>query len=61
MFLKVSIRLFKFEWDFICIFKADEAYHIGPSPAVESYLRMEKIINVAKMSGAQVNEYQKEL
>jgi len=32
---------------------ADEAYHIGPSPAVESYLRMEKIVNVAKMSGAQ--------
>lgn len=32
---------------------ADEAYHIGPSPAVDSYLRMEKIINVAKLSGAQ--------
>jgi len=32
---------------------ADEAFHIGPSPAVDSYLRMEKIINVAKMSGAQ--------
>eukprot|EP00111_Clytia_hemisphaerica_P022224 TCONS_00065293-protein len=32
---------------------ADEAFHIGPSPAVDSYLRMEKIINVAKKSGAQ--------
>jgi acetyl-CoA carboxylase biotin carboxylase subunit len=31
---------------------ADEAYHIGPSPSVESYLVMEKIIDVAKKSGA---------
>jgi len=32
---------------------ADEAFHIGASPATESYLVMEKIINVAKKSGAQ--------
>ncbi len=29
---------------------ADEAYHIGPSPSSESYLVMEKIIEVAKKS-----------
>ncbi len=27
---------------------ADEAYHIGPSPSAESYLNMEKILEVAK-------------
>jgi acetyl-CoA carboxylase, biotin carboxylase subunit len=31
---------------------ADEAYLIGPSPSAESYLKMEKIIEVAKQSGA---------
>ncbi|HXT69572.1 MAG TPA: acetyl-CoA carboxylase biotin carboxylase subunit [Vicinamibacterales bacterium] len=31
---------------------ADEAYFIGPSPASESYLRIDKIIDVAKKSGA---------
>ena len=31
---------------------ADEAYHIGPSPSVQSYLNIEKIIEVAKKSGA---------
>lgn len=30
---------------------ADEAYPIGPAPANESYLRVEKIIDVAKKSG----------
>ncbi|XP_059171724.1 methylcrotonoyl-CoA carboxylase subunit alpha, mitochondrial-like [Physella acuta] len=32
---------------------ADEAYHIGPPAASESYLRQDKILNVAKLSGAQ--------
>ncbi len=32
---------------------ATEAYHIGPSPSNESYLQMEKIIAVAKKSGAE--------
>src|SRR5436190_5251835 len=32
---------------------ADEAVHIGPSPAVESYLRGEKIIAAAKATKAQ--------
>jgi len=33
--------------------KSDEAYHIGPPPASESYLRMDKILDVAKRSGAE--------
>jgi acetyl-CoA carboxylase, biotin carboxylase subunit len=32
---------------------ADEAYHIGPPPSKESYLVIEKIIEVAKKSGAE--------
>ncbi len=32
--------------------KADEAYHIGPALASESYLNIPKIIDVAKKSGA---------
>ena len=32
---------------------ADEAFHIGPAPSSESYLRAEKIIEIAKKSGAQ--------
>ena len=32
---------------------ATEAYHIGPSAARDSYLRMDKIIEVAKLSGAE--------
>ncbi len=32
---------------------ADEAYHIGPAPASQSYLVMEKLIDVAKKSGAE--------
>ncbi len=31
---------------------ADEAYYIGPSPSLESYLNRNKIIEVAKKSGA---------
>lgn len=31
---------------------ADEAYHIGPAPSNESYLNIDKIIEVAKKSGA---------
>jgi acetyl-CoA/propionyl-CoA carboxylase, biotin carboxylase, biotin carboxyl carrier protein len=32
---------------------ADEAYHIGPTPAAESYLNIEKLIEVARESGAE--------
>lgn len=32
---------------------ADEAYHIGPAPARDSYLRMDKIIDIAKLSNSQ--------
>ncbi|HEY3928987.1 MAG TPA: acetyl-CoA carboxylase biotin carboxylase subunit [Candidatus Koribacter sp.] len=33
--------------------KADYAFHIGPSAASESYLRIDKILEVAKKSGAE--------
>src|SRR5215213_4105950 len=30
---------------------ADEAYHVGPAPATESYLNIERLIEVARKSG----------
>uniref|UniRef100_A0A7C3J207 Acetyl-CoA carboxylase biotin carboxylase subunit n=1 Tax=Candidatus Methanomethylicus mesodigestus TaxID=1867258 RepID=A0A7C3J207_9CREN len=35
------------------VYYADEAYLIGPGPAAQSYLKMEKIIEVAKKTGAE--------
>jgi acetyl-CoA/propionyl-CoA carboxylase, biotin carboxylase, biotin carboxyl carrier protein len=32
---------------------ADEAYHIGPTPATESYLNVERLIEAARKSGAE--------
>ncbi len=32
---------------------ADEVYYLGPPPATESYLKIEKIIEIAKKSGAE--------
>ncbi len=39
--------------DAIHVKRADEAYLIGPGPAAESYLLIEKILEVAKQSGAE--------
>jgi acetyl-CoA/propionyl-CoA carboxylase biotin carboxyl carrier protein len=39
--------------DAIHVQRADEAYLIGPGPAAESYLVVEKILEVAKQSGAE--------
>ena len=33
--------------------EADESYLLGPGPAAESYLKMEKILEVAAQSGAE--------
>src|SRR6266576_3462207 len=33
--------------------RADEAYLLGPGPAAESYLRIDKLIEVAEQAGAQ--------
>jgi acetyl/propionyl-CoA carboxylase alpha subunit len=32
---------------------ADEAYHVGPAPATASYLNVERLIEVARKSGAE--------
>ncbi|TFK26778.1 3-methylcrotonyl-CoA carboxylase [Coprinopsis marcescibilis] len=40
---------------------ADEAYNIGPAPSAESYLRMDKIIEVCRQSGAQNATFAKRL
>jgi len=39
--------------DALHVKRADEAYLIGPAPAAESYLKVEKIIEVCKESGAE--------
>ncbi|MDO8184014.1 acetyl-CoA carboxylase biotin carboxylase subunit [Conexibacter sp. JD483] len=39
--------------DALHVKRADEAYLIGPGPAAESYLRVDKILEVAKRSGAE--------
>ena len=33
--------------------RADEAYLLGPGPAAESYLNVEKILDVARQAGAE--------
>ena len=35
------------------VMMADEAYHLGPPPANESYLDTEKILKIAKKAGVQ--------
>jgi acetyl-CoA carboxylase biotin carboxylase subunit len=34
------------------VMRADEAYHIGPAPAAESYLNIQRILDAAQKSGA---------
>lgn len=36
--------------------QADEAYRIGPPPSQQSYLCMEKVLEVAKKSGSLVSD-----
>ncbi len=38
--------------DALYVLMSDESYHIGPAPSVRSYLNIDKIIEVAKKSGA---------
>ncbi len=35
------------------VLDADEAYCVGPAPAAESYLNVDKILEIAKKTGAQ--------
>ena len=39
--------------DALHVKRADEAYLLGPAPAAESYLKVDKIIEVCKESGAE--------
>src|SRR5215211_5380712 len=39
--------------DALHVKRADEAYLVGPGPAAESYLRIDKLIEVAQQAGAQ--------
>src|SRR5205809_5322923 len=39
--------------DAIHVERADEAYLLGPGPAAESYLKIEKLLQVIEQSGAE--------
>src|SRR5919198_1928530 len=39
--------------DALHVQRADEAYLLGPGPAAESYLRVDKLLEVAEQSGAE--------
>src|SRR5918912_985353 len=41
--------------DAVHVRMADEAVHIGPAPAKDSYLRVEKILDAAKQTGAEAD------
>src|SRR5437870_3985820 len=43
----------KLDRDALHVLRADEAFLIGPGPAAESYLVIDKILDVARQSGAE--------
>ena len=54
-FILESIKVFLLLYDMIMFCsQADESYLIGPAASQLSYLRKDKILEVAKHSGAQV-------
>lgn len=52
-FLFLAFRLEVDALTLLTHFEADEAYWIGPAPSTQSYLRADRILEVAKRSGAQ--------
>ncbi len=48
----LNIELYIYDY-LLFVFKADEAIHIGPPAALQSYLRKDKIIDAAKQTNAQ--------
>lgn len=54
MFKCVAVYLYSHHCELVFV-KADEAYHIGAAASSQSYLNKQKIIDVAKASGAQVS------
>lgn len=54
LFKCVAVYWYSYHCELVFV-KADEAYHIGAAASSQSYLNKQKIIDVAKASGAQVS------